>query len=101
MRAHRGVAQLGNRKTELKLGPTLGRQVLVEPERGMDLASAIRVLQSTVAVNRVKHDSFAQKFHVRRGAMRKQLRRDRWRRLFKFSFQETVKKIQKMRNQGW
>ncbi|KAJ5907470.1 hypothetical protein N7495_000152 [Penicillium taxi] len=93
--------QLSSRKTDLKLGPTLGRQVRVEPERGFDLASAIRTLQVTCNQNKIKQKSNEQKFHVRRGAMKKQLRRSRWRKLFKFSFQETVKKIQRMQAQGW
>lgn len=95
------AAQLSNRKTELKLGPTLGRQVHVEPERNLDLPAALRQLHGIVQSNRIKAMSIQQKYHVRRGAMRKQLRRDRWRKLFKFSFQETVKRIQRMQSQGW
>lgn len=95
------AAQLANRKTELKLGPTLGRQVHVEPERGVDLAAAIRNLQITVNANKIKQQYHEQKFHMRKGAVRKQLRRTRWRKLFQFSFQETVKKIQRMQAQGW
>ncbi|CAL5869516.1 uncharacterized protein PFLUO_LOCUS3746 [Penicillium psychrofluorescens] len=89
------------RKVDLKLGPTLGRQVHVEPERGRDLAAAIRILGSTCKSNQVKQQATRQKFHVRRGQMKKELRRQRWRKLFKFSFQETVKKIQRMQMQGW
>lgn len=86
---------------ELKLGPTLGRQVYVEPERGVDLPAAIRILQTTCNQNKVKQQSNNQKFHVRKGMKRKELRRTRWRKLFKFSFQATVKKIQRMQAQGW
>lgn len=92
---------LAGRKTELKLGPTLGRQVHVEPEKGLDLAAAIRVLESTCSQNRVKQSAAEQRFHVRKGMIRKNQRRVRWRRLFKFSFNETVKKIQRMQAQGW
>ena len=99
-RDHTGQ-QLASRKTELKLGPTLGRQVHVEPERGVDLAAAIRTLQVTCNANKIKQQSIEQKFHVRKGMVRKQLRRTRWRKLFRFSFQETVKKIQRMQAQGW
>ncbi|KAJ5666143.1 uncharacterized protein N7477_008591 [Penicillium maclennaniae] len=94
-------AQLASRKTELKLGPTLGRQVHVEPERGVDLGAAIRNLNMVVNANKIKQQSFQQKFHVRKGMVRKQQRRERWRKLFRFSFQETVKKIQRMQAQGW
>ncbi|KAJ5673749.1 hypothetical protein N7462_009188 [Penicillium macrosclerotiorum] len=97
----RSAQQLASRKLELKLGPTLGRQIQVEPERGVDLASAIRQLQIAVSVNKVKAQSIEQKYHKRKGAVRKELRRTRWRKLFRFSFQETVKKIQRMQAQGW
>ncbi|KAJ5915218.1 hypothetical protein N7454_011113 [Penicillium verhagenii] len=100
--ARDGVAgQLASRKTELKLGPTLGRQIHVEPERGVDLPAAIRMLEVTCSSNQIKQQSIQQKFHVRKGMKRKELRRSRWRKLFKFSFNETVKKIQRMQAQGW
>ncbi|KAB8068703.1 hypothetical protein BDV29DRAFT_184034 [Aspergillus leporis] len=89
------------RRVELKLGPTLGRQVHVEPERGMDLASAFKMLQATVSTNQIKRQSFYQKYHVRRGQLKKNLRMERWRKLFRFSFQKTVGRIEKMRAQGW
>ncbi|KAF4219617.1 hypothetical protein CNMCM6805_005514 [Aspergillus fumigatiaffinis] len=89
------------RRVELKLGPTLGRQVHVEPEKGVDLTTALRVLQGNITTNKVRAQWHAQKFHVRRGQMRKNLRMERWRKLFKFSFKETVNKIQRMRAQGW
>ncbi|KAJ9199039.1 hypothetical protein DTO164E3_899 [Paecilomyces variotii] len=89
------------RRVELKLGPELGRQVHVDPDRGVDLAAALRNLQINCAVNRVRGQANFQKFHVRRGQRIKDLRRERWRKLFKFSFQKTVEKIQKMRAQGW
>ncbi|EAW13855.1 mitochondrial 37S ribosomal protein bS21m [Aspergillus clavatus NRRL 1] len=89
------------RRVELKLGPTLGRQVHVEPERGTDLTAALRVLQANIATNKVRAQWHGQKFHVRRGQMRKNLRMERWRKLFKFSFNKTVAKIQRMRAQGW
>lgn len=95
------ASQLASRKLELKLGPTLGRQVQVEPERGFDLASAIRSLGSTVAANKIRQQARDQKFYVRKGAVRKEQRRQRWRKLFRFSFQQTVKKIQRMQAQGW
>lgn len=89
------------RRVELKLGPELGRQVNVEPDRGVDVAAAIRNLQISCTVNRVRAQANAQRFHVRRGQRRKDIRRERWRKLFKFSFDRTVAKIQRMRAQGW
>jgi len=89
------------RKVEMKLGPTLGRQAHVEPERGTDLASALRKLQSTISQNKIRQEASAQRFHVRKGMVRKQKKMARWKRLFKFSFQGTVQKIQRMQAQGW
>ncbi|KAL1982723.1 hypothetical protein VTN96DRAFT_974 [Rasamsonia emersonii] len=89
------------RRVELKLGPELGRQVNVEPDRGIDVATAIRNLHINCSANRVRAQANAQRFHVRRGQRRKDIRRERWRRLFKFSFDQTVAKVQRMRAQGW
>lgn len=89
------------RTTPLKLGTKLGRQVLVSADRGTDVAAAIRQVQINCAVNGIRRQAALQKFHVRRGQRRKDLKSQRWRKLFKFSFDETVKKIQRMRDQGW
>jgi small subunit ribosomal protein MRP21 len=89
------------RRVELKLGPSLGRQVHVEPDKGVDLAAAIRNLQIGCAVNRIRGQANYQRFHVRRGQRRKDQKRERWKKLFKFSFDKTVAKIQRMRAQGW
>lgn len=89
------------RRVELKLGPSLGRQVHVEPEKGYDLEAAMRTLNAACMQNKILQTQRRQKFHVRRGQMRKNLRMERWRKLFKFSFTHTVTKIQKMRAQGW
>ena len=87
--------------SDMKLGPSLGRQVDVDPARNVDLSSALRNLGIKCAQNNVRGQSNNQRFHVRKGQVRKNLRMIRWRRLFKFSFRHTVSKIQRMRNQGW
>lgn len=84
-----------------KLGPELGRQVLVEPERGFDLNAALRQLQINCSSNRVRAQKAQQKFHTRRGQKLKNLRRERWRKLFKFSFVKTIDRVQRMKQQGW
>lgn len=89
------------RRVEMKLGPTLGRQIPVEPERGIDLGAALRKLGQTIGQNRVRQDSASQRFHVRKGMVRKQKKMQRWKKLFKVSFQDTVGKIQRMQAQGW
>lgn len=88
-------------RVEFKLGPELGRQVIVEPERGIDLNGALRQLNMSLSANRVRSQKSQQKFHIRRGQMRKNLKSSRWRRLFKFSFAQTVAKVQRMKAQGW
>lgn len=88
-------------RVELKLGPSLGRQVHVEPDRGFDLAAALRTMNAACSQNKILQQQRKQKFHIRRGQMRKNLRMERWRKLFKFSFDHTVSKIQRMRAQGW
>jgi hypothetical protein len=89
------------RTTPMKLGTKLGRQIQVSADRGIDVAGAIRLVQINCAVNGIRRQAALQKFHVRRGQRRKDLKSQRWRKLFKFSFDETVKKIQRMRDQGW
>ncbi|OJJ01337.1 hypothetical protein ASPVEDRAFT_129853 [Aspergillus versicolor CBS 583.65] len=89
------------RKVDLKLGPVLGREVSVAPERGRDLESSIKRLDRLLRENNVKKQMLAQKYHVRRGQMKKNLKMTRWRKLFKYSFSHMVNKIQRMRRQGW
>ncbi|PWY74542.1 hypothetical protein BO94DRAFT_538705 [Aspergillus sclerotioniger CBS 115572] len=90
-----------SRRVDLKLGPTLGRQVAVEPEKGFDLPAALRTLSAVLNQNRVRATLTAQRFHVRKGQLRKVQKSRRWRTLFKYSFGATVKRIQKIRAQGW
>lgn len=86
---------------EFKLGPELGRQVVVEPEKGYDLNTALKQLQMNCSSNRVRVQRTAQKVHVRRGQKLKDLRSQRWRKLFMFSFKKTVEKANRMNRQGW
>ncbi|KAL4880741.1 hypothetical protein BJY04DRAFT_190735 [Aspergillus karnatakaensis] len=88
-------------KPDLKLDSTLGRQVGVNFRMGVTVHQAIGRLNATLSSNGVKQQAYAQKFHVRKGQLRKQLKVKRWRSLFKKSFQSTVQKIQRMQAQGW
>ncbi|KAL2834256.1 hypothetical protein BDW59DRAFT_137602 [Aspergillus cavernicola] len=90
-----------NNGVELKLGPTLGRQVNVEPERGVDLSTALRRLNTVTVIDSIKVQSLKQKYHIRRGQAKKSSRIRRWRHLFRYSFSHTVSKIRRMRTQGW
>ncbi|KAL5003299.1 hypothetical protein BDV10DRAFT_154640 [Aspergillus recurvatus] len=95
------VLRQERRRVDLKLNPSLGRDVAVVPERGQDLEVALRRLSGVLKENNVKYQYLDQKYHVRRGQMRKNLRIRRWRKLFAYSFAHTVGKIQRMRAQGW
>jgi hypothetical protein len=65
------------------------------------LEVALKRLSGILKENNVKYQYLDQKYHVRRGQMRKNLRIRRWRKLFAYSFAHTVGKIQRMRAQGW
>lgn len=85
----------------MKLGPNLGRAVTVAPERRMDLSQALRVLAMNNGGNKLRATRNAQKFYVRGGQKRKDLRSQRWRKLFKFSFQRTCQRVNRLASQGW
>ncbi|KAK4499566.1 hypothetical protein PRZ48_010083 [Zasmidium cellare] len=85
----------------VKLGPTVGRTVNVNPARGMDVGRAFRQLEILCARNHVRKDVMRQRFHERPGLKRKRLKSERWRRNFKENFKGTVALVQKMRKQGW
>jgi small subunit ribosomal protein MRP21 len=85
----------------MKLGPTLGRTVYVDNQRGIDVARAFRTMESNVSRNKVRRDFNAQRFHERGGTKRKRLHSSRWRLRFKQGFQAAVKRILKMKKQGW
>jgi small subunit ribosomal protein MRP21 len=85
----------------MKLGPVLGRTVYVDNARGMDVARAFRGLDISCSRNKVRRDFQIQRFHERGGTKRKRLHSERWRRRFKVGFQAAVKRVLKMRKQGW
>lgn len=85
----------------MKLGPTLGRTVHVDNQRGIDVARAFRSMEIQVARNAVRKEFARQKFHERPGKKRKRLHSERWRKRFKIGFKATVKRVLKMRKQGW
>ncbi|EEH03078.1 conserved hypothetical protein [Histoplasma capsulatum G186AR] len=85
----------------MRLGPELGRTVAVDPKAGVDVATAFQMMETRVRRNKVKSMMMKQRFHVRRGQLKKQLRMERWQKLFKMSFQHTVRRCEKLRKQGW
>lgn len=84
-----------------RIGPSLGRTVLVKPEANMDLARAFRSLDMKCNANSIKRDFNKQRFHERGGTKRKRLASERWRRRFKEAFKATIRRVQDMRRKGW
>ena len=85
----------------IRLSPSIGRTVDIDPASGMDLARGLRMLDIKCAVNKVRQDFTEQRFHERAGLKRKRLKSVRWRRKFKDGFQAVVSKVQDMRRRGW
>lgn len=88
-------------KVNLRLGPSLGRTVMVDQSRGFDATRAIRSMEMMCGRNKVRTHERDQRFHLRRGQKRKDMRSARWRKLFNESFQKTLLRCHRMRQQGW
>lgn len=82
-------------------GPSVGRTVAVDPNRGMDVGRAFRSLEINCARNKVRADFNRQRFYERGGLKRKRLRSERWRRRFRDGFKGMVKMVSQMKKQGW
>lgn len=100
--ALRGLAQsrieAAKEGPEMRLSPSLGRTIQV---RNGELNGALAMLNARLKKNQVASDKRKQRFHVRRGQLKKEVRSQRWRKLFKTSFKATVERCEKLRRQGW
>lgn len=85
----------------IRLNPSVGRSVEVDPARGISLATGFARLEIMIGVNGVRRDFNKQRFHERPGLKRKRLKSERWRRRFKDGFTAIVDKVKTMRRQGW
>ncbi|OQO02476.1 hypothetical protein B0A48_12003 [Cryoendolithus antarcticus] len=85
----------------LKLDAAIGRKVYVNKEKGFDVAKAFRSMEINVARNGVKRDFNRQRFHERGGVKRKRLKSERWRKNFREGFRAVVRRVLRMRGQGW
>jgi len=85
----------------IRLGPTIGRTIRVDPDRSIDVARAFKLLDMLVKRNNIKVDERRQKFHERTGIKKKRLKSERWRRSFKDGFRGMIEKVMKMKRQGW
>ena len=88
-------------KRTVRSRPAVGRTIEVQPDRGVDVGRALRNLDMTCSVNRVRLDQSRQRFHERPGMKRKRLKSERWRKMFKQSFRATVMRVMEMRRKGW
>ncbi|RMD41423.1 hypothetical protein DV735_g3716, partial [Chaetothyriales sp. CBS 134920] len=89
------------RDSGLRLKPSLGRTVEASAGQGGDLTRIFRSLEALCKRNHVAYDFNKQRFHVRRGQRRKDVRSQRWRKQFSAGFLEECKRIRRMRAQGW
>ena len=85
----------------VRLGPSLGRSVTVNNDKGVDVGRAFRTLDIACARNKVRADFNRQRFHERPGLKRKRLKSERWRKKFKEGFRGMVKMVTDMRKKGW
>lgn len=88
-------------KRTVRSRPSVGRTIEVVPEKGVDFGRALRNLGVSCSVNKVKQDLARQRFHERPGMKKKRLKSERWRKMFKQSFQATVMRVKEMRRKGW
>ncbi|RMZ81828.1 hypothetical protein DV738_g2111, partial [Chaetothyriales sp. CBS 135597] len=89
------------RDSGLRLKPSLGRTVEASVGQGGDLTRIFRSLEALCKRNNVSYDFNKQRFHVRRGQRRKDVRSQRWRKQFSAGFLEECRRIRRMRAQGW
>lgn len=85
----------------IRLNPSVGRSVEVDPAKGVNLIQGFARLEAIVVQNGVRRDFARQRFYERPGLKRKRLKGERWRRRFKTGFRAVVDKVETMRRQGW
>jgi small subunit ribosomal protein MRP21 len=86
-------------KIPIRLSPTTGRTVTIHGH--IDVAKAFKLMERTCVQNAVKRDSNNQRYHERRGQMKKRMRGVRWRVKFMNGFRATVLRVKQLRKQGW
>lgn len=86
-------------KVALRLTPKTGRTVSIGA--GVDVGRGFRLLEQSVARNKVRRDFTMQRYHERPGLKRKRLRKERWRKRFMEGFKATLDRVKEMKRQGW
>lgn len=86
-------------RVALRLTPKTGRTVSIGA--GVDVGRGFRLLEQSVARNKVRRDFTMQRYHERGGLKRKRLRKERWRKRFMEGFKDTLARVKEMKRQGW
>ena len=85
----------------MRLGPSFGRSVDIDPAKNMDVGKGFRRLDMLCSRNKIRNDFAKQRFHERPGLKRKRLKSERWRRRFKVAFKATIARVKELRSKGW
>ncbi|KAL2132415.1 hypothetical protein VTI74DRAFT_3813 [Chaetomium olivicolor] len=86
-------------QSEMRLRPSTGRTI--EVKGNVDLARGLRLLQRSVAQNRIQRDLRLQRAHERPALKRKRMKRERWQVRFKDGFKATIARAMELKKQGW
>jgi hypothetical protein len=88
-----------NKEAAVRLTSSIGKTI--EITGSTDLTRAFQRMEMVCSRNGVRRDFQSQRFHVRRGLLKKQMRMIRWRNLFKEGFIAECGRVRRMRRQGW
>ncbi|KAG5926855.1 hypothetical protein E4U42_002906 [Claviceps africana] len=88
-------------RTEAVVGRTVFIKDRVAQQSAPSAAVAVRVLDKLCRDQKIKNKYHSQKFHERKGLMKKRLRRERWRARFKEGFKAVVTRVVELKRQGW
>lgn len=99
MAAERAHRELNTPDAVLRLSSSIGKTV--EVGLTTDVTRAFQKMETICRQNGVRKDLNAQRFHIRRGQLKKNLRILRWEKLFKEGFVAECGRVRRMRRQGW
>lgn len=89
----------GKQGPVIRLSTSLGKTVDVTGYT--DVTRAFQRMEGICRRNKLRHDVRSQRFHIRRGQLKKNLRIVRWRARFKEGFEAECDRVHRMRKQGW
>lgn len=98
-RAYDSLQAAKSKGPNLRLSPSIGKTV--EVTGSTDLTRAFQRMEMICTRNQVRKDVARQRYHVRRGQLKKNNRIARWRKLFNEGFLAECGRVRRMRRQGW